>query len=82
MADSTRPVVVLRTSPASGAHAKALARWVRAMLPAALLVIAPPGAPVSDLPDDVIALDAQDLDSGPLAVADALVRARRGQSDS
>ena len=52
------------------------------MLPAALLVIAPPGAPVSDLPDDVIALDAQDLDSGPLAVADALVRARRGQSDS
>src|SRR5512144_1328741 len=44
MAGSTRPVVVLRTSPASGDHVKTLARWVRAMLPAALLVIAPRGA--------------------------------------
>ncbi len=82
MARSTRPVVVLRTSPARDAHVKTLARWVRAMLPAALLVIAPVGAPVSQLPGDVIALDVQDVDSGPLSVADALVRAVSRQSDS
>ena len=82
MAGSTIPVVVLRTSPASSAHVKTLARWVRTMLPAALLVIAPLGAPVSDLPGEVIALDALDLDSGPLSVADALVRAVLRQSDS
>jgi hypothetical protein len=85
MAGSTRPVVVLRTSPASDAHVKTLARWVRAMLPAALLVIAPLGAPVSHLPGDVIALDVQDVqdvDSGPLSVADALVRAVSRRADS
>lgn len=69
---------MLKSSTTDSVHAKTVARWIRVMLPAALLVIAPVGAPVPDVPEDAISLDAQDTDSGPLSVADALVRAAAG----
>ncbi len=77
--DSNAPVVVLVVKPSTPARKRAaLLRWLRWLVPAALLVVsqkpmAIPGA------DDVITLNADAIDSGPLAVADAIVKAREGR---
>jgi hypothetical protein len=71
-----RSVVVLVVKPGSSARRSTrLVRWLRWLLPAALLIVSqkplfPPGA------DDVMTLDADAVESGPLAVADAIVKAR------
>lgn len=54
-----------------------LVRWIRAMLPAALLVVAPLDGPVVDVPEDAITVDADAVRSGPLSLADAVMRAAR-----
>lgn len=60
--------------PARSARRTAVvARWIRTLLPAAYLLIAPAGV----LPDpgpDAITLDADEIVSGPLALADEIVR--------
>ncbi len=50
-------------------------RWVRALVPAALILVssAPMSAPASD---DVITVNVDELDAGPLAIAAALARPR------
>jgi hypothetical protein len=71
------PVVRVVVRPGTDPRrAAAIARWVRWLLPAALLVVsgASPGAPFPPL-EDVITLDADDLDTGPLAIASAVERA-------
>ncbi len=75
MADAPKRIVVLRAAGANPAGVKAMARWIRAMLPTALLIIAPGGTAQLDTPDDAISLDAKEIQSGPLSVADAIVRA-------
>jgi len=72
-----RPVVVLlvtsRTRPRALARSLRFLRW---LLPAALLMVArSPAARV--LEDDVITLNADALDSGPLTIADAVVKAHQ-----
>ncbi len=70
-----RPIVVLRTSGANRGRLGSLARWVRALLPAAVLIVAPVGGEGTIGSDDAIALDGDALPSGPLSLADAIARA-------
>ncbi len=52
-------------------------RWVRALLPAALILVssAPASVPASD---DVVTVNVDEVDAGPLAIAAALARPRGG----
>lgn len=74
--------VVVRTS-ATRRRLRSILRWVRALVPAAAIAVAAPGAaaPLDDDGDDdaeVLVLDVDDS-AGPLSVAQALVRARRAE---
>ncbi len=71
-------VVVVLVKPSTSARQPAiLLRWLRWLLPAALLVVSQ--TPITTLdPDDVITLNADAVESSPLAVADAIVKARKG----
>lgn len=55
---------------------RALLSWLHALVPAAVLTLAPPGAPVED-DDDTITIEADDVPSGPLSLADLLARSAR-----
>ncbi|HEX9051900.1 MAG TPA: hypothetical protein VF841_15325 [Anaeromyxobacter sp.] len=68
-------VVAEGTSPRRSGE---MMRWVRALLPAALILVssAPLAAPTSD---DVITVNVDEVDAGPLAVAAALGRTRSGR---
>jgi hypothetical protein len=71
------PVVRVLVRPGTNPRRPAvIARWVRWMLPAALLIVSevsPDALPGDD--DDVITLDADDVDAGPLSVASAIQKA-------
>lgn len=61
---------------------RALLGWLRALLPAAMLVVAVPGAlgdaDGDDVPDTLsVDVDADAVPSGPLSLATALTRGRR-----
>jgi hypothetical protein len=67
------PVVVVVRPGSSPRRTAVIARWVRKLLPAAYLLV----APVAILPDpgpDAITLDADEIVSGPLSLASQLVR--------
>ena len=73
-----RRVVVLVHA---GKRAETLLGWLRQLMPAAGLLLMPPAFPaVPPASDEVLVVDAQDVDS-PLSLADALARAqeRAGQ---
>jgi len=70
-----RVVIVVRPGRRPG-RLQAVARWVRSFAPAALLLVAPAVLPEGVDAADIITLDADDADLGPLSLADAL--ARRG----
>ena len=79
---STDTKIVVVVTNARGPHQAALVRWVRWLLPAALLVVAPTSFARVDVArdsDEVITLDGEAVDSSPLAVADAIVKARMGR---
>ncbi len=63
-------VVVARQAPPV-----ALLRWIRWLLPAAMLIVSPVPLVRADV-DDVITLVADAVESSPLAVADAILRAK------
>ncbi len=81
--------MVLRTTTRNRRRARAIVRWARALVPAAVLVITPPPSTiegsddvVSDdvasddvISDDAITVDADEVASGPLSLADAIARA-------
>jgi hypothetical protein len=70
----TRPhavVIVLRP----GSRGVTIRGWIRRLLPTALLLVAPVRLPPG-LADDVIVLDEDEVASGPLSLADALLRHR------
>ncbi len=73
MGGRTRRLVVL--VPA-GRRGETLLGWLRQLLPAAVLMVAPPSFPVSPpSSEEVLVVDAQDVDS-PLSLADAVARAQ------
>ncbi len=65
-------VVGEKTSPRRSSE---IVRWIRALLPAALIMVS--SAPIAaDASDDVITVRVDELDAGPLAVAAELARPR------
>ncbi len=75
-----RVVVVVQP----GRHTKrmqAVARWVRWLAPTALLLVAPAVLPEGVDAGDVITLDADDADVGPLSLADTLARHQLANDD-
>ncbi|ACG74680.1 conserved hypothetical protein [Anaeromyxobacter sp. K] len=77
-------MVIVRRG-ASPRRLAAVLRWVRALVPAAVLVVDPGAGPLPsresrwDGDDEVIVIDADDIASGPLSLAAALLRgAQRG----
>ncbi len=74
MAGRIRGVVVAVRPGSSPRRAGEVARWIRSLLPAAVLLIGPVAPPVDPNADEVITIDAEKVQSGPLAVADALAR--------
>lgn len=77
-------VVVVVTSATNGPGVRAVARWVRALLPAATLVVSAPDFDRSqrDEDQDAIIVDADGLPSGPLALAAVLTRAANGNGNT
>jgi hypothetical protein len=66
-------VVVLVRSSTNFRRSDEILSWLRRLLPTALLVIAPAALPSAA--EDVITIDADAVESGPLSLADALARA-------
>ncbi len=75
--DGRRLVVAVRPGSKPGRSGEVL-RWIRRLLPAAILLVGTPALPPADA-DEVISIDVDAVESGPLSLADALVRARRGR---
>jgi len=75
----TKRRLLLRTSAATRAHALAVARWARALVPAVTLVIAPYEGqrPEGADEEDAVVLEVDDVGAGPLALADAIAKALR-----
>jgi len=67
--------LVLRVTEASGRHIHTIARWARALVPAAVLVVASFDDSRTEGTKDSIVLDVDDVASGPLTLADAIARA-------
>ena len=60
---------------APGARTKTILGWLRHLVPAALLVVAA-GNLTPPVPRDVVVLEEDEVASGPLSLADALMRRR------
>ncbi len=72
--------VVLVVRPgASPRRATEIRRWIRALVPAALILVS--SAPIDDGggAEDVVTISADEVDAGPLSVAAALARLRQGR---
>lgn len=78
MSKIARVVVVLVKPDTCARKAALLLRWLRWLLPAALLIVSPTPIVVADS-DEVITLNADALDSSPLGVADAVAKTRDGR---
>ncbi len=71
-----RPTVVLIVRPTTDrSRRRQLLRWLRLLLPAAMLLVSE--VPLADITDSdsVITIDADAVDSGPLSLADSIARA-------
>ncbi len=78
MGSCGRRVVVLVRPGASARRSREVVSWLKALLPAAVLLVgAGAGSPFPEDVDDAICLDVDAVDSGPLSLADALARVRR-----
>lgn len=75
MESERETVVVVVKTGMNPRRASQVLRWVRCLLPAALLVTSGTALPATES-DDVITIDADTVASGPLSVADALARDR------
>jgi hypothetical protein len=71
--------VVLVVQPGSNPRrASEIRRWIRALVPAALILVS--SVPIDvNAGDDVVTLSADEVEAGPLAVAAALARPRHGR---
>jgi siroheme synthase (precorrin-2 oxidase/ferrochelatase) len=75
MSENVSTVVLVVGKGTSPRQASEIRRWIRALVPAALILIS--SAPLQGgAADGVVTVSADDLESGPLAVADALARIR------
>jgi hypothetical protein len=74
-----RVVVVVR----GGARAREIKRWLRALLPTAVLVASPGALPLGDAGDacDVVTVDGEAADAGPLSLAATIARGLRSRPE-
>jgi hypothetical protein len=77
--DSTPSRLVIVVRP--GTRTRSILGWLRQLVPAALLVVAAANLP-PPAPPDVIVLDEEEVASGPLSLADALMRHRESGAGS
>jgi hypothetical protein len=75
MNERARTVVVVVRSETSPRRSASIVRWLRCLLPAALLVVTDAPLALASGDDDVITLDADAIASGPLSVASAIEKA-------
>ncbi len=81
MSDRERVFIVIRGGARAG-RLQTLARWVRRLVPAAVLLVGSAVLPANLDPGAVvITVDADDVASGPLSLADALTRHRAPPRD-
>lgn len=76
---SPRRVVVVVRPGSSQRRASEVLRWLRWLVPAAILLVAPAPLPPGDADTTTVSVDVDEVASGPLSVADALLR-ERGRS--
>lgn len=67
-------VIVVRP----GVRTRTILGWLRQLVPAAMLVVAA-AAPPPPVPPGAIVLDEEEVASGPLSLADALIRHRASE---
>ncbi|MBI5068236.1 MAG: hypothetical protein HZB56_08340 [Deltaproteobacteria bacterium] len=70
-----RLVIVVRP----GERARTALAWLRQLFPAALLLLATPSFPDALRDAEVVTLDADAVEAGPLALADAVLKGRASQ---
>ena len=75
-----KKLLVLRTSAAHGRPVRTVARWAHTLVPAAVLVVMPLEGARTEVDEDAIVLDADEVASGPLSLAHAMARAVAGSS--
>jgi hypothetical protein len=56
-------------------HLQSVLRWIRALVPAAVLMVDPGDVLEDRAPEGAITLDLDEVPSGPVSLADALIRA-------
>jgi hypothetical protein len=76
---SEPPRLVIVVHP--GPRTRSILGWLRRLVPAALLVVAAANLP-PPAPPDAIVLDDEEVESGPLSLADALMRHRVATASS
>ncbi len=73
--DGVSTVVIVVHDGTSPRRSGEVMRWVRTLVPAALILVL--SAPIAPAPtDDVVTVNVDDVDAGPLSVAAALARPR------
>lgn len=75
MSESVSTVVLVVRPGSSARRTSEIRRWVRALVPAALILISSVPLDLSEA-DGVVTVSADEVDAGPLAVAAALTRTR------
>jgi hypothetical protein len=75
MSERASPVVLVVRGPTCPRREGEIRRWIRALVPAALILISSVPLDLGAL-DDVVTLTSEDVDAGPLAIAAALARPR------
>lgn len=75
--DRVSTVILVVRPGANPRRAREVRRWIRALVPAALILVS--SVPLPAAPDDVVTVSADEVDAGPLAVAAALARPRHAR---
>ena len=71
----SRVVVVVRDG-ASPRRIGEVRRWIRALVPAALILVSSAPAELGTADEEVVTVGADEVDAGPLAIAAVLARPR------
>ncbi len=71
----SKRLLVLHASSPDPLRLRTVARWARALVPAAVLVITSVDTVTAEIFEDAIVLDVDEVASSPLALAEAIARA-------